>query len=288
MFLAMDTVLAATANGQLVQALDSACAGAPVAQGRRRRVVPLRSVDEAQQLLSRDCGVAVVDGSCDFALEIMKKIKVEGLNGVARMPVILLEGERQGTNGGFQILPEVRIPATADAHEIAKLVEDLIERRARRRRLFVQELSFEFATTQENIELAGEVFDSLMATAKFDETSQVALSTTFRECIGNAAEHGNRHDPTKKIRVLYLRDDEKICFVVTDEGQGFDHRAFLTRVDEVSALDHTRSRRANESRPGGLGGFIMKRTCDQIAFNDRGNSILLMKYLPGHGKTPAT
>ncbi|MBI3723789.1 ATP-binding protein [bacterium] len=286
----MDTILAATANGQLVQALDTACGaqGGPSPHVRRRRVVPLGSIEEAERLLSRECGVALVDASCDFALDIMRKIKVDGLNGVARMPVILLSEDGASAHAGsdFEILPEERVAATAGAETIARLVEEVMERRARRRRLFVQELTIEFATTNDNIERAGEIFDGLMAAAGFDETSQVALSTTFRECVGNAAEHGNHHDSRKKIRVLYLRDDEKICFVVTDEGQGFDHKAFLVRVDEVSALDHTRSRRANEKRPGGLGGFIMKKTCDRIAFNDRGNSILLMKYLPGHGKQP--
>jgi hypothetical protein len=69
--------------------------------------------------------------------------------------------------------------------------------------------------------------------------------------------------------------------VITDEGPGFNTENFLARADEVSALEHTRSRRPTEARPGGLGVFIMKETCDGIGFNKTGNSIYLMKYLPG-------
>jgi anti-sigma regulatory factor (Ser/Thr protein kinase) len=273
----MDTILAATPNGGLVQALGGS---ATTNGGRRRKVVPIRSVDEAERLLSRECGVAIVDSRCDFALDLIRKIKVEGTNGVARMPVILIDGD---VTPEFQILTEERVASTADAAKIGQLVDDLIERRARRRRLFAQEISLELATTPENVERAGEVFDALIATTGFTEHDQVALSSTFRECVGNAAEHGNKQDPKKKIRVLYLRDEAKIGFVVTDEGAGFDHTKFLARADEVSPLDHTRSRRANEARPGGLGVFIMKKTCDAIVFNDRGNSIFLMKLLPGQG-----
>src|SRR5207249_839241 len=139
------------------------------------------------------------------------------------------------------------------------------------------------ATSPDNTERAGDVFDALIATTSFTDKDQVALSSSFREALGNAAEHGNHHDARKKVRVLYLRDEEKICFVVTDEGDGFDHAQFLVRAATVSPLDHTRARRANEARPGGLGVFIMKKTCDGIVFNDKGNSIFLMKFLPGHG-----
>lgn len=275
----MDTILAATQNANLVQALHNAYGGNGAGPTKRRKVVPIRSVDEADKILSRECGVAVIDGSCDFALDLIKRIKVDGQNGVARMPVILIDA----APSDFQILTEERVAPSVDARSLAQLAEDLIERRARRRRLFVQEVSLELATNPDNVEKAGEIMDALLSNTPFSDHDQVALGTTFRECMGNAAEHGNKHDPNKRIRVLYLRDDEKICFVVTDEGPGFDHRRFLARADEVSALEHTRSRRANEARPGGLGVFIMKKTCDAIVFNDKGNSIFLMKLLPGHG-----
>ncbi len=271
----MNTILAATPNGSLVQALNG------VATGKGRKVVPVRSVSEAERVLGRDVSVVLVDSRCDFALDLIRKIKVEGANGVARMPVVLIDGD--GGHGDFQILTEERVPATADSRQVAAVIEDVIARRAGRRRLFVQEIALELATSAENVERAADIFDALTAATPFSDHDQVALSSTFREAIGNAAEHGNKQDARKKIRVLYLRDETKICVVVTDEGPGFDHDAFLARADEVSPLDHTRSRRANEARPGGLGVFIMKKTCDAIVFNDRGNSIFLMKLLPGHG-----
>lgn len=271
----MDTILAATSNGSLVQALSGAASG-------RRKVVPVRSVVEAERVLGRECGVAIVDARCDFALDLIRKIKVEGTtNGVARMPVVLIDSENG--HGDFEILTEERVPQNADARSIAQLIDAIFERRARRRRLFVQEVCLEFATSPENVERGGEIFDALIAMTGFNDHDQVALSSTFRECVGNAAEHGNKHDPKKKVRILYLRDEARICFVVTDDGNGFDHEQFLARADTVSPLDHTRARRANEARPGGLGVFIMKKTCDAIVFNDKGNSIFLMKLLPGQG-----
>jgi hypothetical protein len=104
----VDTILAASPDASLVQSLTSAASN-----GRRRKIVPVRSVEEAERVLGRECGVAIVDGRCGFALDLLRKIKVEGQNGVARMPVILIDGEE--TTHDFLILPEERVAASTDA-----------------------------------------------------------------------------------------------------------------------------------------------------------------------------
>ena len=57
----------------------------------------------------------------------------------------------------------------------------------------------------------------------------------------------------RRVIVTLERTPEAFKFSVTDEGKGFDTTKFLARAEEVSALEHTRSRRSNEARPGGLG-----------------------------------
>jgi anti-sigma regulatory factor (Ser/Thr protein kinase) len=156
-------------------------------------------------------------------------------------------------------------------------------RRARQKRLFDQELALQVPTTPEAIDQVGDIYVRLVSRLGYADEDQVRLESTFREAVGNAAEHGNKKDPARTIHVTLLRTAERVVTVVRDEGAGFDHRTFLARATEVSALEHTRSRRQNEARPGGLGVFIMKETCDQIAFNGSGNAIYLAKRLPGQG-----
>jgi serine/threonine-protein kinase RsbW len=169
----------------------------------------------------------------------------------------------------------------AGAKDVVQMAQQIIMRRARQRRLFDQELILKVPTTPETVEQAGDILERFVQQAGYSEEDVVALSTTIREAIGNAAEHGNKNAPERTIHLNYLRTNDRVTIVVTDEGPGFDTEAFLARADEVSALEHTRSRRDNEARPGGLGVFLMKKACDDIVFNDAGNSIYLMKYLPG-------
>lgn len=262
-------VLAAVSNGSLVKELSSG----------GLEVVALDSIDEFDRVLDFEPSFALVDERLEFAADLMVRIKAE-LDGPDRdrLPIISVGG----ANGAL------RPRCVADAHvtETAGVVVDtakaIIMRRARQRRLFDQEMDLKVPTTPECVERAGDYLDQLIESAGYAEEDGVKLGTTLREALGNAAEHGNKNDPQRTIHVNFFRSVDRVAIVITDEGPGFDTTAFLARADEVSALEHTRSRRDTEARPGGLGVFIMKQTCDGIAFNDAGNSIYLMKFLPGH------
>jgi serine/threonine-protein kinase RsbW len=88
------------------------------------------------------------------------------------------------------------------------------------------------------------------------------------EAIVNAILHGNRLDPTKKVRVSCRVSSRHVRVEVTDEGPGF-------RPEEVP--DCTREDRLEE--PGGRGLLLMRSFMTRIEYNDRGNSVLLEKKL---------
>jgi anti-sigma regulatory factor (Ser/Thr protein kinase) len=255
-----------------------------VAELRRRglEVAPAATLDEAAALCKEhEPQVVIVDEGLPYAQELVITVKAE-VDGPDRdrLPVVLLEGKPEEPVG-VRCVPDLSLPAAAIGDVVDK-VKAIVMRRARQRRLFDQEVVLRIATAPDNVERAGDVFDRLISLCGYTEEEQVRLGHTFREALGNAAEHGNKNDPERTIHVNYLRSGDRMSVVVTDEGKGFDTKAFLARAEEVSALEHTRSRRTNEARPGGLGVFIMKQTCDGIRFNDAGNSIYLMKFLPGH------
>lgn len=255
-----------------------------LAELRRRGldVAPAATLDEAAALCKEhEPQVVIVDEGLPYAQELVITVKAE-VDGPDRdrLPVVLLEGSSD-EKVGVRCVPDLSHPAAAVGDVVDK-VKAIVMRRARQRRLFDQELVLRIKTAPDNVERAGDVFDRLIGLCGYTEEEQVRLGHTFREALGNAAEHGNKNDPERTIHVNYLRSGDRMSVVVTDEGKGFDTKAFLARAEEVSALEHTRSRRTNEARPGGLGVFIMKQTCDGIRFNDAGNSIYLMKFLPGH------
>lgn len=118
----------------------------------------------------------------------------------------------------------------------------------------------------------------------------------LREMLINAIEHGNlnisfdektylqatgdylqflidrQKEPqytNKFVTIEFIVDSELISFRITDQGNGFDHKKMLQRKKddkEIQSLSHGR-------------GIIMSRNFfDIVEYNDKGNSVYLVKY----------
>ena len=261
-------VLAAVRNGALTSQL--------AAQGLE--VVPVDSEDALEGELPTDAAFAVIDEALPFAVDLVVKLKAQ-VDGPERdrVPIVVVGGPDRPA---VRCVPDAFLEQPS-AQQVLEAARAVILRRARQRRLFDQEAILKVPTRPELVEKAGDLLEVFVAAAGYEPEDLVKLDTTIREAVGNAAEHGNKKDPNRTVHINYLRTADRVMIAITDEGPGFDTTSFLARAEQVSALEHTRSRRDTEARPGGLGVFIMKQTCDSILFNDAGNTIFLMKFLPG-------
>jgi DNA-binding NarL/FixJ family response regulator len=112
------------------------------------------------------------------------------------------------------------------------------------------------------------------------ETEEVAAA--FREILINAMEHGCNFDPTKHIEVSYVRTRRMVLCKVKDPGTGFSleelkHSALANPPDQPFL--HMSEREDRGMRPGGFGILMSKKLVDDLIYNDKGNEVLLIKYL---------
>jgi len=56
----------------------------------------------------------------------------------------------------------------------------------------------------------------------FDNDDIFAVHLTLEEAFLNAVKHGNKMDPTKKVKIDYCVDPDKVEISITDEGSGFE------------------------------------------------------------------
>jgi anti-sigma regulatory factor (Ser/Thr protein kinase) len=121
------------------------------------------------------------------------------------------------------------------------------------------------------------------------ETEEVA--TAFREILLNAMEHGGHFDPSQFVEVSYVRTQHAVICKVKDPGEGFapdelKHAAISNPPDDP--FRHIAERDARGMRPGGFGILMAKRLVDELLFNEKGNEVLLIKYLhPPGAEAPA-
>jgi anti-sigma regulatory factor (Ser/Thr protein kinase)/DNA-binding NarL/FixJ family response regulator len=108
------------------------------------------------------------------------------------------------------------------------------------------------------------------------------LMTAFREMLLNAMEHGAGFDPDKTIEVTAAQTARAIVYHFRDPGNGFNreelsHAAATPNREDVlaSALERLEQGR----RPGGFGMLIVRHVVDELVYNERGNEVLMIKYL---------
>lgn len=90
------------------------------------------------------------------------------------------------------------------------------------------------------------------------------LRTALAEALANAIAYGNRHDPARLVQVRVEVTHEAVHLHVTDEGDGFN---------PSDVPDPTRPELLE--REDGRGLFVLRGLVDQVAFNEKGNSVCL-------------
>ncbi|MBC8354651.1 MAG: ATP-binding protein [Planctomycetes bacterium] len=124
-----------------------------------------------------------------------------------------------------------------------------------------------------------------------DETSGIRTCVALEEALNNALYHGNleldsqlregdraayrslveerRHaEPYKsrKIHVAVRVEPDHGAFIISDEGPGFDPRELPDPTDPT-----------NLEKPSGRGLLLMRTFMDEVAYNEEGNQVTLVK-----------
>jgi serine/threonine-protein kinase RsbW len=116
------------------------------------------------------------------------------------------------------------------------------------------------------VEVCRQILHKLEAN-RFGKDDIFAVHLTLEEAFLNAVKHGNKMDPTKKVRINYSVDPDKFEISITDEGNGF-------QPDSVA--DPRFGERLYE--PGGRGLLLMHSYMDTVRYNERGNSVYMVRY----------
>jgi serine/threonine-protein kinase RsbW len=101
----------------------------------------------------------------------------------------------------------------------------------------------------------------------FSKDDIFAVHLTLEEAFLNAVKHGNQMDPTKKVKIDYSVGLDKIEISITDEGNGFEPESVADPRFGTGLYE-----------PGGRGLLLMNSYMDVVEFNERGNSVYMVRY----------
>jgi two-component system, OmpR family, response regulator len=112
---------------------------------------------------------------------------------------------------------------------------------------------------------------------------QEDIAIGFRELLMNAIEHGGRSDPEQRVEIAYVRTKDAILYWIRDPGQGFSFDDLPHAATPGDPLRHVEIRTEAGMRPGGFGILMTREIADELLYNEKGNEVLLVKYL-GKGR----
>ncbi len=108
------------------------------------------------------------------------------------------------------------------------------------------------------------------------------VATAFREILMNAIEHGAHFNPKEFVEISYIRSRHMVMCRVKDPGEGFSldqirHSALANPPEDP--IRHAVYREEHGLRPGGYGVLVAKELVDELIYDEKGNDVLLIKYL---------
>ncbi|MBI3271604.1 MAG: ATP-binding protein [Planctomycetes bacterium] len=142
-----------------------------------------------------------------------------------------------------------------------------------------QQLHFTLRSTDDYVKRALNLGKSVIFQVGLPENTAIALFAAFQEAVDNAQRHGNRHNPRKRIDVVFLIQPDNISVSVEDEGPGFDASKYVTMAKEQDAITRARKTRA-EGKLGGLGIKLMLECTDKLEYVGKGNKLRFEKRIP--------
>jgi CheY-like chemotaxis protein/anti-sigma regulatory factor (Ser/Thr protein kinase) len=108
------------------------------------------------------------------------------------------------------------------------------------------------------------------------------ICTAFREMLVNAMDYGGQFDPEQTVEVSYMRTQCSLIYCIGDPGSGFSldqlPQAAISNPDDAPSR-HLLYRTEHGMRAGGFGILFARKLVDDLVYNERGNKVLLIKYL---------
>ena len=101
----------------------------------------------------------------------------------------------------------------------------------------------------------------------FSNDDIFAVHLALEEAFLNAVKHGNKMDPTKEVKIDYSVDLDRIEISMTDQGEGFEP-ALVADPRHGEGL----------YKPDGRGLLLMNSYMDVVKYNERGNSVYMVRY----------
>jgi serine/threonine-protein kinase RsbW len=133
----------------------------------------------------------------------------------------------------------------------------------------IREQKISFPSSPDNIAIVERLINEICNSYNISEDHYGNIMVAVTEAVNNAIVHGNKLDPGKKVSIEFNSINNKLSFLVSDQGNGFD---FSNLPDPTNP--------ENLEKPNGRGVFLMRHLADNVEFSEQGRNVSLQFSIP--------
>jgi len=213
--------------------------------------------------------------------EICRQVKLH--DTFNRVPIIeLLGGGVPGVpEDSIRIEPDLYLDSGASPVEIAASTRAVVERA---HELEAAGIVFRCQVVcGSDLTLLGEIgklLEPILWLTRLGEGDLERVRYAALEMGLNAIEWGNRWERGRRVRFTFTVTKDRFMAKIADDGPGFDTGEVVRAGEESDPQEQIAARRAAGLRIGGYGVRVAREFVDELHYNEVGNEVTLVKYLP--------
>jgi serine/threonine-protein kinase RsbW len=250
---------------------------------RGHTVTPVDSVQEAARWIDAgivDLVVSDLSSATSNDSHLVRSIQAQR----SAMPIVVTTVEAESVTSELlkAVMADIlRYPfsddALDDAIEKAQAYHALHDDSLKVQPFLTERISFRIPSAVEFLDGVLNHISERLVKMRIVDRDSIEVVVALDEAIVNAIKHGNGYDASKHVTIVTEITKDEARFQVTDEGEGFS----VQDVPDPCAPE-------NLLRTSGRGILLIRSIMDEVAYNDRGNSLLMVKRAasPERGPRP--
>lgn len=117
-----------------------------------------------------------------------------------------------------------------------------------------------------SVSIVESLIDRVCASLEVSDDAYGNILIAVTEAVNNAVIHGNSLNANSNVFVDVKQQDNRVCFCVSDEGNGFDY----DNLPDPTAPE-------NLEKESGRGIFLIRNLADDVVF-DKGGSVVSLYF----------
>jgi two-component system, OmpR family, response regulator len=187
------------------------------------------------------------------------------------IPILMLsaKGTEQDRIVGFKTGADAYVTKPFDIMGLVATINETIDRRRQSLEKYGlrNKIKFEFESRFSYLEKVNDLIGRLFAHTELSPDEIWELKLAMHELGINAIEHGNKKNPDKIVRIECTIFEERLEFIVEDEGEGFE----LDRVPDPTDDD-------GMQRDRGRGIYLVSKLVDDIEYENNGSRVRMVRF----------